>query len=70
LKTWKICPPKKAAVLLPGLSNLSLPNLSTYPFQINKQTNKGKTLGKGTSEEKRKNRSPNKRPHLKVQNPQ
>jgi hypothetical protein len=32
--------------------------------------NIGKTPGKGTREEKRKDRSPNKRPHPKVQNTQ
>jgi hypothetical protein len=32
--------------------------------------NKGKTLGKGTREEKRKDQSPNKRLHPKMQNEQ
>jgi hypothetical protein len=36
----------------------------------NKQINKGKTPSEGTREEKRKDLSPNKRPHLKLQNTQ
>jgi hypothetical protein len=44
-----------------------LPNYTTT-YEINNYINQRKTPDKGTREEKRKDPSPNKRPHPKVQN--